>query len=484
MGSENTELEEKKLGDVLYDVKTPEHEFQEVLKRHMEDGKEISLGELFYSPHVSVDQFRAIMRHYQESGNLEFALPHLRRIYLSRRRFLGMAAALGSVFALSSFAACTQPQSTEKTSTAVIESPSPKAIKKEKLGLGAISVLDCEAYGYIIKERKILEEMGYDMKYVFVPTSPALIEAFIAGEIDSLYPGVGNPAIAIEKGVVMKNAATSMIGHGGWNVSTELYKRGITDMEKFFEYCKQRKAEGNPVKISGQVPGTTANLMMQLTIMKYGLDPKKDVELKLMPPAEVTAAFIGGQVEAQSHCEQYDSYPEYFQKGVVIGHGLSEKPYVAYLHPDADKENTYAICTSFAYNPKLSPQAKKDYIEAQKKAAQFMREQPQEAMLMMSKISKTPLAVEYVGMFRRARWQVGLWYDSVMQHYKANQMLGLVKGTLKLEDQIDTEFAIEIKPPFPSLAGEVTQDGPVNVCTDQFRKDAWTKAMGDVPLFK
>ena len=469
--------EDRKLEEVLYDTKVPEGEFEQILSDHLESGRQISLGELYFSPNVSSERFREVLRHYVESGNLDEALPYLRkfkqRYLMSRRRFMGYAAIFGTTLALGGFAGCTQ----QKAEVPAGKSPTDKAIKKGKLGLGAISVLDCEGYGYIIKEKRILEEMGYDMNYVYVPTSPTLVEAFMAGEINGLYPGACTVAMAVEKGIALKNAATAMIAHGGWSIRKELAeKEDISNMDEFFEYAKQRKAEGNPVKVATQVPATTTYLWYGVTCLKYGMDPEKDFDVKMLPPAEVALSIISGRVEAQSICEQWDTYPEYYGQTKIIGHGISERPYCMFGHIDAKDENSYGICTTFAYNPNLDAQAKRDYIEAQRKAVQFMHDEPLEAMKLMSKISKTPLTVEYVGLFRRPRWQVDIWYYSLEQGYKGFQKLGLAKGGLKLEDWVDTEFATGIEPPYPSLAGFIDQDGPVDVVSDAFVKQVYEDA--------
>jgi ABC-type nitrate/sulfonate/bicarbonate transport system substrate-binding protein len=454
------------------------------------------LGDLLYDPRVNKRKFKQLMDDFKHDGTREFVVDG-KKVYtgednaeamqmlgyplfnppMTRRGFLKMAAVAGGALAMGGVAGCLGSKETV--------TPTEKAIKKGKAGVGTISTLDCEGYGYLIKELNLLTNKGYDVKYVFVPTSPSLIEGYVAGEIDMLYPGAGNPAIAIEKGLPLKNFGTAMHAHGGWAVTNELYKQGITDMVKFFDYAKERRDQGNPVKVATQVPGTTTWESCGVTILKYGLDPKnkKDIDIKHLPPAEVAAALMSGQVEAQSICEQYDTYPEYFQRGRVIGHGLSEYPNVMYLHPDAKEENTFAICTSAAYNPDMSTEKKKDYLAVQYEAAQYMKDNPQDAYLLFSKISKTPLAVEYVGLQRRARWQAGIWRYSMEQHYKGNQLLGLAKGTLNFDDWNDMEIATELEPPFPSLAGSVNDPGPVDVVSEEFRKEAWKEAFGDVPLF-
>lgn len=473
------EEKEKKMGDSLYDVNAEKREFQDVLKERMENGGDVSLGELFYSPHVSPDQFRSIARHYRENGMLEKALPHLRdfrrKLLMSRRRFMKYASATGATLALGGLAGCTQGETgVEKKGTA-------KAVKKnKKLGLGAISVLDCEGYGYIIKEKKILEDMGYDVNYTYVPTSPTLVEGLMAGEIDGLYPGATTVSMAVEKGINIKNATTSMIDHGGWSIQKSLAeKEGITNMDEFFDYAKQRKEEGNPVKVATQVPATTTYLWYGVTCLKYGMHPEKDFDVKNLPPSEVALSMISGRSEAQSICEQWDTYPEFYGQAKIIGHGISRRPHCMFGHIDAKDENAYGICTTFAYSTNLDTQSKKDYIEAQNRAVEFLGDKPMEGIKLMSKVSKTPLTVEYIAMLRRTRWQTGIWAHSLEQGYKGFQKMGYAKGGLNFDDWVDTELATMIEPPYPTKAGFVDKihgEGPVDVWSDSFVNQVYKDA--------
>ena len=433
--------------------------------KHNQDGTgETGFWDLIMDPDITPKAFQKTHREYHEH---RAELDRVRARSLTRREFGHTAAGVGTAFALASSVAATPTGAKAGTST--------KGVTKGTIRYGYINTLDCELLGYILEKKGIFESMGWDTKFLGAPSGPQVMEAFIADEIDFAYVGSNTPGVAAQKGVPSKHIVGGMVGHGGWAVRLDLYDQGITDFPKFFEYAAKRKADGDPVQISTLVPGTITHAACIRTIMDHGLDPEKDFKIHYLPPPEVAMALVTGQVDAQTICEQYDSYPEYFKAAKVIGHCLDSGDHM--MSADGRDTQTYVQCVGVAARPGLPEEMILDVIEGHKKACEFMRDNWEETVEIATQISGTPAPVEWVSEYFRARWHYGLNYESVDSLWNDTMMkIGLGKKKFKLDELIDTHHALELKEPFEPITG-VKTEGKVDVTSDAFRKRAWGEAM-------
>ena len=189
----------------------------------------------------------------------------------------------------------------------------------------------------------------------------------------------------------------------------------------------------------------------------------------------MATALVTGQVDAQTICEQYDSYPEYFKAAKVIGHCLDSGDHM--MSADGRDTQTYVQCVGVAARPGLPEEMILDVIEGHKKACEFMRDNWEETVEIATQISGTPAPVEWVSEYFRARWHYGLNYESVDSLWNDTMMkIGLGKKKFKLDELIDTHHALELKEPFEPITG-VKTEGKVDVTSDAFRKRAWGEAM-------
>jgi ABC-type nitrate/sulfonate/bicarbonate transport system substrate-binding protein len=217
-----------------------------------------------------------------------------------------------------------------------------------------------------------------------------------------------------------------------------------------------------------------------LTLQKYGLDKEGDVDIRHLPPPEVSSAVVSGVADAQTICEQYSTYPEYFGRGKVIAHCLDSGPHQ--MPCDGTQHETYTQCTALAARPGLPKEMMEAVIEAHKIAAKFMADNPKETVAIAAQVAGTPAPMEHVAMFNRARWHYGLNYESVDKVWNGTmRKIGLGKKSFKVDEMIDTQYAVELKPPFQSTAG-VNKPGPVDVTSDEFRRRVWDEAMTQFKL--
>lgn len=227
--------------------------------------------------------------------------------------------------------------------------------------------------------------------------------------------------------------------------------------------------------MSTQVPGTLTHACAMIAAKDNGLDADRDLDLKYLPPPEVSSSMMSGVVESQLICEQFGSYPEYFKKGKVIAHCLDSGKNM--MPCDGLPEQTYTQCTALAARPGLPDEMVQACIEGHRRAAQFMKDNPAETIKIAAAVSGTKGPLEYVAMFNRARWHYGINWESCDSVWNNTmRKIGLAKKNLKLDELIDTKNSMELKAGFESTAG-VTQKGPVDVTSQDFRNRVWAEAM-------
>jgi len=407
-------------------------------------------------------------KHYRNYFAHREELERISKRRISRREFSQIAASIGTSFGLASTIG-NLSMGVSKTYAAE------KGAKKGTIRIGYINTLDCCLFDYILEKKGIFQSMGWDAKFLGAAGGPQVMEAFIGNEIDFAYVGSNTPGLAAQKGIASKLLVGGMFGMGGFSVSDKLYNEGVTDLPSFFEKAKKRSAEGNPIGISTQVPGTLTHACAMIAAKEHGLDPDRDLDLKYLPPPEVSSSMMSGVVEGQLICEQFGSYPEFFKKGKVIAHCLDSG---AHMMPcDGLPEQTYTQCTALAARPGLPDEMVQACIEGHKRAAAFMKDNPAETIKIAAEISGTKGPLEYVAMFNRARWHYGINWESCDSVWNSTmRKIGLAKKNLKLDELVDTKNSIELKAGFESTAG-VNKKGPVDVTSNEFRNRIWAEAL-------
>lgn len=423
-----------------------------------------SFWDMVMDPAISETNFKKIHREYFKHKQ---ELERLSKRAISRREFSQIAASIASTFALASTVG-TVPVGTSNAYA------SEKGTKKGTIRIGYINTLDCELFDYILEKKGIFQSMGWDAKFLGAAGGPQVMEAFIANEIDFAYVGSNTPGLAAQKGIPSKHIVGGMFGMGGWAVTNKLYDQGVKDMPTFFELVKKRQKEGNPVAMSTQVPGTLTHACALLTAKHYGVNAENDIDLKFLPPPEVTSALVSGVVESQEICEQYGSYPEYFKKGKVIAHCLDKGPNM--MHCDGLPEQSYTQCTALAARPGMPEEMLQACVEGHKRAALWMAQNPDETMKIAAQVSGTKGPVEYVAMFNRARWHYGVNWESCDNVWNDTmRKIGLAKKNFKLDEIVDTKNSFRVQEGFEPTSG-VSAKGPVDVCSDRFRDRVWAEA--------
>ncbi|AEI03477.1 putative ABC transporter substrate-binding protein [Afipia carboxidovorans OM5] len=423
------------------------------------------LWDMIMDDQVSETDFRKLHRNYLAHRD---ELERISKRRISRREFAQISASIAASFGIASTIG-NLGLGVSKTYAAE------KGAKKGTIRIGYINTLDCCLFDYILEKKGIFQSMGWDAKFLGAAGGPQVMEAFIGNEIDFAYVGSNTPGLAAQKGINSRLIVGGMFGMGGLAVSDKLYNEGVTDIPSFFEKAKKRAAEGNPIGMSTQVPGTLTHACAMIAAKDNGLDADRDLDLKYLPPPEVSSSMMSGVVESQLICEQFGSYPEYFKKGKVIAHCLDSGKNM--MPCDGLPEQTYTQCTALAARPGLPDEMVQACIEGHRRAAQFMKDNPAETIKIAAAVSGTKGPLEYVAMFNRARWHYGINWESCDSVWNNTmRKIGLAKKNLKLDELIDTKNSMELKAGFESTAG-VTQKGPVDVTSQDFRNRVWAEAM-------
>lgn len=436
-----------------------------MVRREPDSKSQKAIWDLVMDPTVTPNKFQRLQRDYLQRQE---ELGRAKAESLSRREFISRSAqivgAFGSVAAIGSGALGTRSATAQTT----------KAVSKGTIRIGYIASLDCELLEYVIEKKGILQSMGWNVKFLAAASGPQVMEAFIGKEIDFAYVGSNTAGLAAQKGILSKAVAGGMAGHGGWGVSNALYEQGVRDIPSYMEMARKRKAEGKPISLAVQVPGTLTHAAAMITLKNHGLDPDRDLDVKFLPPPEVASTLVSGVVESNSMCEQYATYPEYYNKGKVIGHCIDGGANM--MQCDGLPEQTYVQCVVMAVRPGMPDEMVQAVVEAHKKAAEFVRDNVKESLAIAAAVAGTPGPVEYTAMYNRTRWHYGVNWESCDSVWNDTmRKLGLASKKFKLDELVDTKNSVELKPGYESIAG-VNAKGPTDVTSDRFRSRVWGEA--------
>ncbi|MCL5935714.1 MAG: ABC transporter substrate-binding protein, partial [Firmicutes bacterium] len=194
-----------------------------------------------------------------------------------------------------------------------------RMVYNKVINIAGINMLSCTGTLFVADRLGLFDQLGLKVKIFYPMSGPACLEAYVAGEADVIDIGAMTAILAVDHGVPIKLLTGNHIGHGGFTVSNELYRAGVTDMAAFARYVKENRG-GRPVSFGTQVPGTVSELVAQMMLRQWGIDPDRDLHFQPLPLPELASGIISGALDAISVCESFDTVPEVKGKGVVIAH--------------------------------------------------------------------------------------------------------------------------------------------------------------------
>lgn len=250
------------------------------------------------------------------------------------------------------FTACgSSTTSNTNTSNAATQTASGKALTKVTLGTYNGT---CEAPLYIGIEQGIFKKHGLDVNLVNI-NSETLKEGIASGKIDAaqISPGLFK---SIEQGLDIK--LTNGIHTG--------CIQGVVLKDSPIKEIKDLKGKKIGVDAIGGVP----MVLLSIELGKAGIDPKKDVDWRVYPQAQLSQVLEKGEIDAFAAWDPYGA--------LAISSGKARKIF-GNSNNDGGKD---AYCCYVGVNGKLAgsnPEVVKAITEAWDESSKCVQEHPDEA---------------------------------------------------------------------------------------------------------
>ncbi len=338
---------------------------------------------------------------------------------------------------------------------------------KKQITVAPIADFACSGDVYLMEEGDLLAKEGVDAKYVHLKSTPAIIEAYLAGEVDVGLIGSMACPMAVSRGIEAWLLDGYHKGGLGFAVSNQVFKDGATDLAKFAEYAKERKKQGRQLRFGTQVEGTTSELVAIMTLRDHGVS-EDDVKLIRTGIAELSSGLIAGNLDAISLCEEYPSVPEVEGKGVVIGSSVSPEG------PSQLWGGNFAECAALMVRPSLPDDIRQAVINANREALRRQAEKQDWAINALKKHSPIGRESALMAYYFRTGFVGGLDVRSLQEQVQTVHDLGRIPRVPDLEEYIDP-LAETGEGPWEMTAGA---QPPKEVTTYKFRKETYEQIRG------
>ncbi|NJR49689.1 MAG: ABC transporter substrate-binding protein [Leptolyngbyaceae cyanobacterium CSU_1_3] len=194
-------------------------------------------------------------------------------------------------------------------------------LEKVNLDIGFIPLTDCAPLA-IAKEKGFFKEFGLEeVNLVREPNWKAIAEGVATGRLDAAQMVTGMP-IALTLGVggntpvpVVTALVTSRNGNA-ITLSKELYSRGVRSLADFKQAIDQPYHK--PHTLGMVHPASMHNLIMRYWLASGGIDPDRDVNLTVIPPAQMVSNLAAGNIDGFCVGEPWNSRAIQDNYGFVI----------------------------------------------------------------------------------------------------------------------------------------------------------------------
>ncbi len=263
------------------------------------------------------------------------------------------------------------------------------------------------------------------------PTGPLEMRAMLAGDIDVAYVGMAPPIAAMYEGLDAKLIAGVETQGDALVIRSDLAG----------EYKGPHSLKG--MTIATYPPGSIPHTILSKWLLDSGVDPEKDVNIKVMGPSDAVTVIGAKAVDAAFICTPYPSMIEEAGYGRIVTVG-------------GEMWQHHACCCLVASGEIIreNPEVVKQIIKTHIRATEYINKHPDEAVEIFAKrynIKESTImhSLNVTGM----RWihdpdigiEDGLEYARVI--YELNRERYEKKGIelLKKDDIFDTSFYDEIR---------------------------------------
>lgn len=177
----------------------------------------------------------------------------------------------------------------------VIGAVTPAAIAQDRLRVGYLPLLP-SAHQFVAAERGWYRELGLAVEEFRFTSGPPITKAFIAGQLDVAYFGIGPALVAVSRGVkakIIAGAAMHTVGVLGRDPFAELFERAPS-RSAFIEFHKRT---GRRLRIATFASGSTPHLVALYWLHQLQVDALRDVEFVIAGEDQVRLAIQQQQVD-------------------------------------------------------------------------------------------------------------------------------------------------------------------------------------------
>jgi len=136
---------------------------------------------------------------------------------------------------------------------------------------------------YLADKLGYFKDEGLEVEFVNFKSSPLSVAAMLAGEVQFTLTSYDQALKMYEKGRVLKNLLTTTEKHP-WAIISRPEIKTVEDLKG--------------KTISAKMPGSGPRAFISTILIRYGLDPEKDVKFSALPGPAIIPSYENGAIDA------------------------------------------------------------------------------------------------------------------------------------------------------------------------------------------
>jgi nitrate/nitrite transport system ATP-binding protein len=202
-------------------------------------------------------------------------------------------------------------------------------IEKTNLAIGFIPLTDCAPLA-IALEQGLFAKYGLEVALTKENSWKAIAEGVREGRLDAAQMVTGMPlAMTMGSGdrppLPMITSLTLSRNGNAITLSKSLYEAGVRDLPSLKEFIDANK--GERAMTFGMVhPSSMHNLMLRHWLASGGIDPERDVDIIVIPPAQMLASLMTGNILGYCVGEPWNSRAVQEDAGFIVATDLDIWP--------------------------------------------------------------------------------------------------------------------------------------------------------------
>ncbi|NJK29718.1 MAG: ABC transporter substrate-binding protein [Acaryochloris sp. RU_4_1] len=202
-------------------------------------------------------------------------------------------------------------------------------LEKVNLNLGFVPLTDCAPL-VVAKEQGFFAKHGLaEVTLSREPSWKTVLEGVTTGRLDAAQMVAGMPlamTIGLQDKAPVPMVISLILSRNGnaITLSKDLYEKGVRTLADFKQYLSQPNV--TPPTLGMVHPASMHNLMLRYWLAAGGIDPDRDLTLKVVPPPEMVANLRAGEIDGYCVGEPWNSHAVKEGLGFVITHDLELWP--------------------------------------------------------------------------------------------------------------------------------------------------------------